>query len=183
MVGCVLCNNGISKIASIASGTTQKSRVCTTPSAKMTHTALAKPRLARFSPSASQKLSFHILSMGSHVAAATFSLRELWLAPLSIKVRPRETGSVLLPNQRSSYKNLCSSDAPWVPPTVIYPIKACRQLPAAWVTAPPCFPIAAEWVLPWVVPHFRALHTSWLILFVVVLASTACHTPVSCMRA
>ena len=127
MAGCVFHNHGVPKITSITSGMTQKSRVCTTPGAKVTHKARAKPRLARVSPSASRTLSLHILSMGNRAVAATFSLRKLWLALLSIKVKPWETGPLLLPNQRLSSNNLCSLDAPWVPPTVIYPIKACRQ--------------------------------------------------------
>ena len=183
MAGCVLYNHGIPNIASIASATTQKSRVCTTPTAKVICTAHAKPRLARVSPSTSQTLSLHIFSMGSWAATATFMLRKLWLAPLLIKVKPWEMGPLLLPNQRSSAKNFCSSDAPWVLPTMIYPIKACGKWPITWVAAPPCFPVAAEWVLPLVVPQSGALHTGWLILPVVVLTSSACHALVSFTRA
>ena len=112
MAGCVLHNHSIPKIASIASMTTQKSRVCTTPGAKITCTARAKPRLACVSPSASQILNFYILSMGIQAVAATFSHRKLWLASLSIKVEPWEIGPLLLQYQRSSSNNLCSSDAP-----------------------------------------------------------------------
>ena len=36
---------------------------------------------------------------------------------------------------------------------------------------------------PWVVPQSGAFHTDWLILPVIVLASSACHAPVSCTRA
>ena len=98
IAGCMLRNHSIPKIASIASGTTQKLRVCTIPSAKVIHAACAKPRLANVLPSAGQTLSFHILSMGSCAATTTFSLRKLWLAPLSIKVNPWETGPLLLPD-------------------------------------------------------------------------------------
>ena len=62
----------LDKIASIASGTTQKSRVCTTPGAKVTCKARAKPSMARFSPSASRTSSLHILLMGSWAVAAIF---------------------------------------------------------------------------------------------------------------
>ena len=127
MASCMLCNHGVPKITSVASGTTQKLRVYTTPSANLTRTACAKPRLACVSPSGIWILSLHILSMGSLATAATFSLTKLWLAPLSIKVNPQKTGALLLPNQRSSSNSLCSLDAPCVPLTAIYPIKGCSQ--------------------------------------------------------
>ena len=148
MASCMLHNHDVLKIASIASGTTQKSRVCTTPGAKVTNTARAKPRFARVSPLASRTLSLYILPMGSWAAAATFSLRKLWLSPLLIKVKSWETGPLLLPSQRSSSNNLCSSDAPSVPPTVIYPIKACGQWPAAWSLPLHVFLLPLNWCCP-----------------------------------
>ena len=118
-------SQGAPRIASIAKGTTQKSHGYTTPGAKVTCTPRARPRLAHCSPSASLTFRWHERSTHRPAAKATRSLRKLWLAPLSMRVRPGAACPVPPLNYRS---NLSSSCWPTIPAELpMHPSMGCGQ--------------------------------------------------------
>ena len=100
-------SQGAPRIASIAKGTTQKSHGYTTPGANVTCTPCARPRLTYSSPSASLTFKWHEKSTHSPTARATRSLRKLWLAPLSTRVRPSDACLVPPLNHRSNSSSSC----------------------------------------------------------------------------